>query len=134
MKTYLTAEAALWGAKERTRDAARWAGNSTAAIQWQALMAITDAERLLDEARQRISADLTGQGIDLVTGCSVTRRLLSRDGDDLGPATPEQCVASDAKGSATGNRMIAVWWPSGNVPVPGENYHGDAGQKDVYVA
>lgn len=131
MRRYLTAEAALWGAKDRTRDAARWAGNTTAAIRWQALMAITDAEGLLDEARRRISADLTTRGIDLLTGCSVTRRLLSSDGDDLGLATPEQCVASDADGSATG--MITVWWPTGDVPVPGETYHGEAGQRDVYV-
>ena len=63
---------------------------------------------------------------------NTTRRLLSRDGTDLGPATPEQIKESDAEGSGTG--MIAVWWPSGDLPVPGERVHGEDGLEDVYVA
>ena len=63
---------------------------------------------------------------------NTTRRLLSRDGTDLGPATPEQIKESDAEESGTG--IIAVWWPSGDLPVPGERVHGEDGLEDVYVA
>ena len=80
-------------------------------------------------AQQRPGAtSQEGSSININT----TRRLLSRNGDDLGPATPEQCAASDAEGSGSG--MVAVWWPSGDLPVPGERVHGEDGLEDVYVA
>lgn len=80
-------------------------------------------------AHQRLGAtSQEGGGMNI----STTRRLLSRDGTDLGPATLEQCEASDAESMGTG--MIAVWWPSGDLPVPGERVHGEDGLEDVYVA